>query len=231
MAHNRDNYAFINTQLEIMPIDKRLQWMWSNFRRSVMASSFGLSTVALMDMCYRRLSFRIPVIFLDTLYHFPETLHLVHDVRQKYNLNLRIYRPIDADTREAFEAQYGPNLWEKDIERFHALTKLRQMRMALQGHDAWITGLRRDQSATRRTTRLVQWDAKYGLVKINPLADWSFEQVFTYIREHDVPYNPLHDQGYLSIGDEPLTEPAKDWRNHRAGRWPGLRKTECGLHV
>jgi len=231
MDHNRINYEFINTQLENMSIDKRLQWIWLNFRRPIMASSFGLSTVALMDIYYRRLGFRIPVIFLDTLYHFPETIRLVQEMRQKYDLNLRIYRPTGAETRETFEAQYGPNLWEQDIERFHELTKLQQMRRALQSHDVWITGVRRDQSLIRRHTKLIHWDEKHGLVKMNPCADWSLQQVFSYVREHEVPYNRLHDRGYLSIGDEPLTEPVADRTNQRAGRWPGFRKTECGLHV
>ncbi len=231
MRQQTDKYTFLNGQLERLPVDKRLQWVWSNFRRPVMASAFGLSTVVLMDMCYRRLEFRIPVVFLDTLYHFQETLQLAEDMRQKYRLNLTIHRPTDADTREAFEAQHGAKLWERDLERFHELTKLRQMRMALWDHDAWISGLRRDQSPERRNARLIHWDTKYGLVKINPLADWTLEQVFTYIRAHHVPYNALHDQGYLSIGDEPLTEPVKNRAHQRAGRWPGLQKTECGLHV
>ncbi|HKJ66843.1 MAG TPA: phosphoadenylyl-sulfate reductase [bacterium] len=231
MSQNTLLNHVINDQLADMPIEKRLEWIWSNYPKSVIASSFGLSTVAIMDMYYRRLGIRIPVIFLDTLYHFRKTLNLVEEMQEKYNLDLRVFRPPDAKTRKEFEAKYGSNLWEQDVNRFHELTKLRQIRKALEGYEAWITGIRRDQSTGRCAARIIRWDAKYNLVKINPLADWTLEQVFSYIESHQVPYNPLHDQGYLSIGDEPLTSPVGEKEHQRAGRWRGLAKSECGLHL
>ena len=168
---------------------------------------------------------RLPVLFVDTLYHFPETIEHADRVADRYGLDLRTYRP--AESRKAFEALHGSRLWEKDEELFHRLTKVDPMHEALQGIEGWVTGRRRDQSATRAAlphVELANW------VKINPLASWSLEDVWGFVRAHNVPYHPLHDLGYTSIGDAPLTTPIKPGEHERAGRWRGSVRLECGLH-
>ncbi len=144
---------------------------------------------------------------------------------ERYGLELRTYRA--APSRKEFEAVHGPKLWERDEERFHELTKVEPMRNALEGVDAWITGRRRDQSPTRASLLPIELETR---VKINPLAFWSLEDVWDFIRVHQVPYNPLHDLGYASIGDAPLTTPVRPGEHERAGRWRGSARLECGLH-
>jgi len=231
MKTDNSMYKSLNNQFGAISLQQRLSLLERMYPNLVIASSFGLSTLVIIDMYYRRLKLRIPVIFLDTLYHFDETLATAERVCEKYSLDFRRYTPREAETREEFESLYGPNLWERDLQRFHELTKLRQMHEALADHDAWISGLRWDQSPERWGAAILHWDDKFGLYKLNPLADWTMDQVFEYIQTHEIPYNPLHDQGYLSIGDEPLTDPVGPFESMRAGRWRGLAKTECGLHV
>lgn len=168
---------------------------------------------------------QVPVVFVDTLYHFKETLEHAEFVRRHYGLNLRTYRA--AETREDFERTYGERLWERDLERFHHLTKVEPMKRALEGVQGWITGRRRDQSDTRAQLQVVEVGEH---IKINPIAAWGRGDVWRFILDNDVPYNPLHDQGYASIGDEPLTTPIHLGEDERAGRWRGQARAECGLH-
>lgn len=207
----------------------RLERALEEYDEIVVASSFGLEDVAILDMVYDKIGTRLPVTFLDTLYHFEETLEFVDRFENEYGLDLRVYKP-DTETREAFEDEHGERLWESDVERFHELTKLRQIDEALEGREAWVTGIRRQQAETRADADAVEWDDAHSLIKVNPLVDWSREEVWDYIEDNDVPYNPLHDQGYPSVGDEPLTEPVGDGDDERAGRWSDSDKTECGLH-
>ena len=168
---------------------------------------------------------RLPVIFIDTLHHFPETLDHVERVREHYDLNLKVYRP--AVTRAKFESRYGPRLWETDLDLYQHVSKVEPFRRATANLDGWITGRRREQSDTRASLPVFEVGDK---VKVNPLASWSRKEVWSFIMEHGVPYNPLHDQGYASIGDAPLTTPVAPGEPERAGRWRGLEKTECGIH-
>lgn len=217
-----------NNEFKDLPAEQRLERAVEGFDDIVVASSFGLEDVAILDMLYSN-GLKIPVVFLDTLYHFDETLELVDRFKKEYGLDLEVYKPPEASTRSEFEEKHG-ELWKDDVERFHELTKLRQIEEALEGRDAWITGIRREQAKTREDSDFVEWDDKHGLVKINPIVDWGREEVWSYVRENNVPYNPLHDEGYPSIGDEPLTEPVEEGEKERAGRWKGSEKTECGLH-
>ncbi|MGD8280754.1 MAG: phosphoadenylyl-sulfate reductase [Gemmatimonadota bacterium] len=192
--------------------------------RLIVSTSFGPSGLVNLHML-SEVAPEVPVVFVDTLYHFEETLQLAEQVRQHYDLNLRIYRP--AETREEFEREHGERLWERDIERFHHLTKVEPMARALEGVRGWITGRRRDQSVTRADMPVVEVGDH---VKINPVAAWGRGDVWRFILDHDIPYNPLHDMGYASIGDEPLTTPIHMGEDERAGRWRGQARTECGLH-
>lgn len=192
--------------------------------RLIVSTSFGPSGLVNIHML-SEVAPEVPVVFIDTLYHFQETLELAEQVRRHYDLDLRIFRP--AETREAFEREHGARLWERDLDRFHYLTKVEPMERALEGVRGWITGRRRDQSASRAEMPVVEIGER---VKINPVAAWGRGDVWRFILDHDIPYNPLHDMGYASIGDEPLTTPIHMGEDERAGRWRGQARTECGLH-
>ena len=191
----------------------------------VVATSFGPAGMVNLHMV-SEIAPQVPVVFVDTLYHFDETLELADIARRRYDLDLHVYRA--ADSREDFERVYGERLWEHDLEKFHDLTKVKPMERALDGISGWITGRRRDQSSTRADLPLVEYN---GRMKINPLVGWSREDVWAFIRDNEIPYNRLHDLGYASIGDEPLTTPTLLGEEERAGRWRGQGRLECGLHT
>lgn len=189
-----------------------------------LVSAFGPGSLVLIHR-FSELKVRVPVIFIDTLYHFPETLDLVERVRSRYELDLRVFRP--AQNRAAFEALHGERLWERDIDRYQHHTKVEPFQRAIAGLSAYITGRRRDQSTTRADLDVVEFG---NPIRINPLAAWTSEHVWAFIREHDIPYNSLHDAGYASVGDAPLTTPVALGEHERAGRWRGLDRLECGIH-
>lgn len=162
----------------------------------------------------------IEVLFLDTGFHFPETLGYVEEVRRHYDLNLRILTP-------------GPEAeaWPCGTERCCELRKVVPLVRALRGRYGWMTGLKRVDALTRATAPIVAWDETRRLVKINPIATWTEDDVQNYQADHGLPVHPLVPQGYLSIGCAPTTRPVAPGENPRAGRWAGSTKTECGLHV
>lgn len=172
------------------------------------------------------------VAYLDTHFLFPETLALRDRLCSRYP-RLRFENHGTALTPEAQEAAHGPRLWESDPDQCCMLRKVIPMRDLLRGGDAWMTAVRREQSETRAAIEPVAWDPQFEIVKISPLASWSRERVWRYVREHEVPYNELHDRGYPSIGCTHCTSPVRGARPDdysRAGRWAGSTKTECGLH-
>ncbi|OKH22102.1 phosphoadenosine phosphosulfate reductase [Chroogloeocystis siderophila] len=198
----------------------------------VQTSAFNVDDMVITDILYRDLKYAVPVIFLDTLHHFPQSLEFVAKAKETYNLDLRIYKTPDVNTREAFAAKYGEALWNKDIEKFHHVTKIEPLQRGLEELNtvAWITGRRRDQAVTRADMPVFELDAQQRL-KVNPLASWMRKDSWNYVFQHNVIYNPLHDQGYPSIGDEPITTPVAEGEDERAGRWRGMGKTECGIHI
>ncbi|NJN83180.1 MAG: phosphoadenylyl-sulfate reductase [Caldilineaceae bacterium] len=159
---------------------------------------------------------------------FPETYDLWRTIERRFPIELVVRRSTVSPLTQARE--HGQNLWTVDPDRCCNIRKVVPLREALQGLDAWITGIRRDQSSTRSKASLLGWDARHELVKVNPLAHWSGEQVWRYIRQHDLPYNNLHDQGYSSIGCAQCTRPSADLQDERSGRWFGQQKLECGIH-
>ena len=193
--------------------------------RLIAASSFGFTGMVNLHLL-AEIAPWVPVVFVDTLYHFRETLELAEQVKTHYGLDVRVYRP--AASRAAFEERYGKRLWERDLALFHQLTRVEPMKRALRGVDGWITGRRRDQSASRAALDHVEVGDR---IKVNPLASWTAEEVWSFIRANQVLYNPLHDFGYPSLGDEPLTTPVSDDEHERAGRWRGSERLECGLHA
>lgn len=225
----------LNQRFETAHPEQILGWCVRNIPQGlVQTSAFSINGGVITDLLYRKLqpSPPVPVLFLDTLHHFPETLALVEQMRDRYDLDLRVYRAAGTATRESFARRHGDRLWERDVDRFHYLTKVEPLQRGLDelGTVAWITGRRRDQAPTRATMPILERDP-LGRLKINPLANWTRKDSWTYAIANDVPYNELYDRGYTSIGDEPLTTTVRDGEHERAGRWRGSAKTECGMHV
>ncbi|MEO1294634.1 MAG: phosphoadenosine phosphosulfate reductase [Cyanobacteria bacterium J06636_16] len=223
----------LNQDFETAAPQEILRWAIATFPTGLVQTS-AFSLLVTIDMFYRELQPRpaVPVLFLDTLHHFLETLQTVDRAKARYNLNLHVYSALGVNSREEFAARYGDELWLQDVDRFHYLTKVEPLQRALKDLEAkaWVTGRRREQSTARQQMSVLEVDAQ-GRLKINPLANWTRKDIWTYTYKHDVPYNPLHDQGYTSIGDEPLTTPIGVGEHERAGRWRGSAKTECGIHL
>ncbi|SFU59151.1 phosphoadenosine phosphosulfate reductase [Alicyclobacillus macrosporangiidus] len=193
-----------------------------------LACSFGAEDMVLLDMLMK-LNPETEVFYLDTDLLFPETYALIEQAKARYGIpNLRQIRPSLTVAEQA--EQYGDALWERDPNLCCNLRKVQSLTTVLAGLDGWITGIRRDQAPTRANTQVFEVDQKFGLVKVNPLAFWTWDQVWAYIREHEVPYNALQDEGYPSIGCVHCTRPVRPGEDLRAGRWAGFEKTECGLH-
>jgi phosphoadenosine phosphosulfate reductase len=167
--------------------------------------------------------------YLDTDLLFPETYALRDELARR--LGVRFERVPGSLPLEVQAAKYGEELWKRDPDLCCYVRKVVPQRQYLSQHRAWITGIRRDQTAFRANAGLVEWDTTNKMVKLNPLAAWTSEQVWNYIREHDLPYNALHDRGYPSIGCRPCTRAVAPGEDPRAGRWSGTKKTECGIHL
>ena len=221
--------AELQGQAEGWDLTKALQWGLSEFGASLaIASSFGAEDVVLIDQAAKiRPDFR--VFTLDTDFLFPETYALIDSVEKRYGIVVERTHSEFTPAQQA--ARYGEALWASQPDQCCQLRKVEPLKKKLSGLKAWVTGVRRDQAPTRAGTRKLEWDAKFGLLKLNPLADWSGQQVWDYIRANDVPYNPLHDRNYPSIGCTYCTRPVQPGEDPRAGRWSGFNKIECGLHV
>jgi len=200
-------------------------------------TAFGISGLVTLDML-SKLQTETPsapsidAIFLDTLYHFQETLQLVEKAKERYpNVHLHVYKPEGVNTTAEFEAKHGKNLWKTNANLYDWVAKVEPAQRAYSDLSvaAVLTGRRRSQGAKRESLDIIEID-EAGLIKINPLASWSFKQVEEYIKENNVPYNELLDRGYKSVGDWHSTEPVKEGEDERAGRWKGQAKTECGIH-
>ena len=201
------------------------------FPKIILACSFGAEDVALVDMIHR-INPETALFYLDTDFLFPETYEVRDRVIEKYGLSpAQVVQLKSALTPEEQAAQYGEALWKRDPDRCCHLRKIEPLTKILRDYSAWITGIRRDQAATRANAGIVEWDAKFQLVKFNPLARWKTDEVWTYIRVHEVPYNALHDRQYPSIGCTHCTAPVQPGEDPRSGRWQQLGKTECGLHT
>lgn len=200
------------------PAAKVVEWSIGRFGAAlVLASSF--QDVVLIDLTVK-IDPGVEVVFCDTEAHFPETLSFVEEVRSRYGLNLTATRP-GADAAS----------WPCGSERCCELRKVAPLRNVLSSKTAWLTSLKRVDAPTRAGAPVVGWDPIFGLVKVNPLATWTDDDVDGYIRDHDLPVHPLTAQGYLSIGCAPVTRPVRPGEDPRAGRWAGMDKTECGLHA
>jgi phosphoadenosine phosphosulfate reductase len=206
-----------------------LAWGLACFRQQVaIASSFGLEDVVLIDMA-RSIVPAVDVFTLDTGFLFPETYDLIGRIEARYGVVVERIQPDLSPTGQA--GKHGPSLWQRDPDLCCRIRKVEPLERKLGTLKAWVTGIRRAQSTTRASARKVEWDDRFGLVKLNPLADWTTEGLWDYIRAYDVPYNPLHERNYPSIGCTHCTRPVRPGEDPRAGRWSGFTKTECGLHT
>lgn len=205
-----------------------VRWAAATFHpRVALACSFGAEDMMLADLLHR-VQPGAHVFYLDTGLLFPETYALRDEAVARYDLRFTQVLP-ELTVAEQAET-LGDKLWEREPDRCCTLRKVEPLSRVLQGYEAWMTGLRREQSPTRAGIRVIEWDERFGLVKINPLAALTEADVWRYVTDHGVPYNELHDQGYPSIGCWPCTRAVKPGEDSRAGRWAGLAKTECGLH-
>lgn len=210
--------ARVAADLERRPATAAISWAWERYgSRMILAASF--QDCVLIDLAMQ-VAPDIEVVFLDTQYHFPETLEYVETVRSRYDLNLRVMEPlVEPD-----------DLWKLDTSECCAVRKVEPLARALSGAEAWMTGLRRDEATTRTKASIVGLDVGRGIVKVNPIAPWTHADVEMYVKDRGLPEHPLRDQGYPSIGCAPCTKPVADGEDPRSGRWAGTGKLECGLH-
>ncbi|MBE9116028.1 phosphoadenylyl-sulfate reductase [Lusitaniella coriacea LEGE 07157] len=191
-----------------------LTWCKQNLPTGlVQTSAFSVDDLVITDLLYRRLkpALTVPVLFVDTLHHFPETLELVDCARLFYGLDLKVYRSRGVASYATFARKYGEKLWENNLEKFNRLTRQEPLQRGLEELSAiaWITGRKKDPISDKPPIPVFEWDER-GRLKINPLANWSRTESWAYVYEHDMLYNPLYDRGYSHIGDEPFTQKVEE---------------------
>jgi phosphoadenosine phosphosulfate reductase len=225
----KDLVTQVESQAERWQAEEVLNWAFRTFRNRVaIASALGVEGMALIDMASRVTS-EPRVFILDTEFLFAETYDLIDRVEQRYGL--RVERVYSSLTPSEQERVHGAELWARNPDLCCKLRKVDPLKARLAEFGAWITAIRRDQTSARATAAKIQWDPNFRLVKVNPIADWTSEMVWNYVRKHDVPFNVLHLKNYPSIGCTHCTRAVRPGEDARAGRWAGLAKTECGLHA
>jgi len=225
---NQEEIETLAAEFEHAPPEQTLRWAIDEFGSDVaLATGFGPEGCVLIDMLTRT-DRQARIFYLDTDLHFAETYALIKRLENRYGISFeRRATQLSLSTQEQ---KYGARLWEREPDRCCQLRKVEPLVETLADLRAWITAIRRVQSPARATAQVVERDRKFGLIKINPLVRWSSVDVWKYLFKHDVPYNPLHDHGYPSIGCTPCTTQVRPGEDPRAGRWRGATKTECGLH-
>ena len=227
--HQLEDFCRASASLESASPEEIITWAVENhFPKLTMATAFGPEGCVILSML-AKIEPRVYVFNLDTGYQFQETHDLRDQIAEKYGIEVAYARP--ELTVEQYEAEHGGPLYEREPDRCCFDRKIKILREHVVGFTGWMSGIRRDQSAHRAKAPIVGWDKKFGLVKISPLANWTKKEVWKRITEEDVPYNPLHDQGYPSVGCWPCTRAVLFGEDERAGRWSGTAKTECGLHT
>ena len=217
-----------SAELESATAQEILRWAVGRFGdKFTMATAFGPEGMVILHML-AEIDRKTHVFNLDTGYQFPETLRLRDEVARRYGIEVELRRP--TTTVEEYEKLHGGPLYRSNPDQCCFDRKVTVLKNAVIGYHAWASAIRRDQSPDRANVPIVGWDKKFSLVKVSPLAKWSKQDVWKFITDHDVPYNPLHDQGYTSIGCWPCTRAVLAGEDERAGRWSGFAKTECGLH-
>jgi phosphoadenosine phosphosulfate reductase len=225
-APERAELAALAASLEGKPPEEILSAAAARFPGAIaLACSFGPEDVVLVDVVARA-GLPVEIFTLDTGFLFDETYALWAKLESRYGVRFRAVR-----TDLPAEDPSLPPPWQRDPDACCEARKVLPLRRTLASLSAWVTGIRRDQTPDRADAKVVEWDGRFGLVKVNPLAAWTSDEVWGHVRAHDVPTNPLHAQGYLSIGCAPCTTPVRPGEDPRSGRWRGREKTECGLHL
>jgi len=222
------NIPQLNEQLENAPASEILQWAWATFGSRVAASSsFQTQSVPLLHLI-SQVCPDLPVIFLDTGFHFPETLKFRDELQSRLGLNMVIASPLIEKSQ--LLTQYGQPLYRHDPDLCCYINKVEPMRRALKGFDAWVSGVRRDQTTNRKNLSVLEAQPTDPL-KIYPMLNWTRQQIYAYIDQHHLPTHPLLAKGYTSIGCVPCTRPISPDEDERAGRWAETDKNECGIHL
>jgi phosphoadenosine phosphosulfate reductase len=224
-----DEIADANRRLDGQSPETILRWAVKTFFPKLsMGTAFGAEGCCIIHML-ADIEPRVHVFNLETGYQFPQTLALRERIKQRYGIEVEFVRP-DL-TVEQYEKEHGGPLYTHRPDQCCFDRKMVPLRRVAERYDAWISAIRRDQTSDRAKASVVQPDVKFNLIKVNPLLFWTKKDVWNFIVKHDVPYNPLHDEGYPSIGCWPCTRPVAPGEDERAGRWAGTAKKECGLHV
>jgi phosphoadenosine phosphosulfate reductase len=235
---NAVTYEEWSSNSSTFPVDDKskgalrvLEWAYRVYPENqiVYASSFGAEAIVLIDLI-QQVKPDAHIVFLDTDLHFPETYDVIRKIEERFP-SLRIEKKKPELTLDEQREEFGSALWKRDPNKCCEIRKVIPLRETLTSKQAWISGLRREQSPTRANTEFVNKDEKFKNIKLCPLIHWTWDEVWDYIRAKDLPYNQLHDQNYPSIGCFPCTQPVGDDGDSRAGRWSGSGKTECGLHT
>ncbi len=224
-----EQIAAANHELETAPPQTTLRWATTTFgKKLTMATAFGPEGCCLIHLL-ADIDPGVRIFNLETGYQFSETLELRERIKKRYGIEVEYIRP--ELTVAEYEAEHGGPLYRHRPDQCCYDRKVLPLRQAVVVYEAWISAIRRDQTQDRAAAALVQWDPKFNLVKVNPLLAWTKKDVWKFILDHDVPYNPLHDRGYPSVGCWPCTQPVAEGGDERDGRWAGMIKKECGLHV
>jgi phosphoadenosine phosphosulfate reductase len=225
----KDLVAQVQTRAEQWRADQVLHWAFATLRdRIAIASAFGVEGMAVIDMAWK-INPQLRVFILDTELLFAETYDLIDRVERRYGI--RVERVYSALTPSEQEHVHGAQLWARNPDLCCKIRKVDPLKGKLAELDGWITAIRRDQTSARAAAHKIDWDANFRLLKINPIADWTSERVWAYVHKHAVPFNPLHEKNYPSVGCTHCTRAVRPGEDARAGRWAGFAKTECGLHA
>ncbi|MCL5096812.1 MAG: phosphoadenylyl-sulfate reductase [Candidatus Omnitrophica bacterium] len=226
--------AALDQRFEKLPAEQVLAWAWEKFQgRAAIGTSFQGAGLVIMHLAWKS-GLRFPVFTLETGLLFPETLAFKEQLEDYFGLRIECLVPDLTVAQQA--VAHGAELWKRDPDMCCTIRKVQPLRNKLEELDCWISGLRREQSPTRARIGIIElfvFDESSGrdLIKLNPLAHWTRDAIWEYISGHGIPYNPLHDRGYRSIGCQPCTRKSGVGPNERAGRWTGFNKTECGIHT
>ena len=217
-------------QLQNETPQRIVQWGVERYHpKLAVVSNFGPSTNVVIHHLAEIGRADVPIVHINTGFEFEETAEIAQELEKRYGVQIQQIHP--ALTVEQQAKKYGPKLYSEDPDYCCYMRKVEPLEKALKGKEAWVTGIRKSQAATRRGAKVVEWDARHDMIKINPMAEWTAKRVWEFIRKHNIPYNALHDQGYASVGCWPCTLPVLDGEDERAGRWKGSGKTECGIHL
>lgn len=225
----------LNSVFETQSPMQIVEWACAQWGRElVMSSSFGAESALLIHMVTRHVP-DVRIIMVDTGYLFPETFAFMEQLRQRFHLNVWTYRTRQDPIAYLHKAGEENPSWRKDVEACCAVNKNEPFERAMKELKpaAWLRGIRRNQAETRQSRRFVEWSTRYGCYAVSPLLNWSTRDIYQYMKQHDLPYHPLYEQGYASIGCNPLscTRPIQIGEDPRSGRWAGRGKVECGINL